>query len=361
MRKNVARLAAAAVGATMALAYAANASAATLYEQLVEESKAEMAKLGGKLRVGFDWTASDAKPVFEALEKDYPFIKVEYKRETGVAPFQRYFISIQQGEYPPYEMFDVASEFEKQYWAAGFFVTPKYDYKKLSDSLPKGFPKVSPLAMDPDGKYLATVAQMRGIAWNPTLVKDADAPKSFADCADPKWKGQNIIDGRNKAQALMYDPSTSADTYNNLKKMKENGVVVTNGQAQVLARVVSGEFAITCYINYHTTQRMIDQGEKNVKFHLGDVVPVELATRVGVPKWTKAPATVQLVTLWLATKGQPIIDKKAYRGFPWVEGSSLYDQAKGKHFAVCSADCFDHYEEFNKKYADILGIPYVKD
>lgn len=360
MRNSVARLTAAAVGA-LALAYAANVSAATPYEQLVEDSKSEMAKLGGKLRIGFDWTASDAKPVFDALSKEFPFITVDYKRETGVAPFQRYFISIQQNQFPPYEMFDVASEFEKQYWDAGFFVKPKYDYKALSDSLPAGWPKVHPAAMDPQGRYLATVAQMRGIAYNVNMIKDADAPKTFADCADPKWKGNNIIDGRNKAQALMFDPKTSKATIDNIKKMKDNGVVVTNGQAQVLARVVSGEFGLTCYINYHTTQRMIDQGEKSLKFRLGDVVPVELATRVGIPKWSQAPATVQLVTLWLATKGQPVIDKAAYRGFPWVEGGSLFEQAKGKHFAICSADCFDKYEDFNKQFADLLGIPYVKD
>lgn len=359
MRKNVVRLTAAAVG-VLTLAFAANVSAATPYEQLLADSKAEMAKLGGKFRIGFDWTVSDAKPVFEALAKEFPHIKPEYKRETGVAPFQRYFISIQQNQFPPYEMFDVASEFEKQYWDAGFFVKPKYDYKAVNESLPKGWPKIHPAAMDPQGRYIATVAQMRGIAWNPTLVKDAEAPKSFADCADPKWKGKNIIDGRNKAQALMHDPSTATDTINNIKTMKANGVVVTNGQAQVLARVVSGEYAITCYINYHTTQRMIDKGEKLVKFTLGDVVPVELATRIGVPKWSTAPATVQLVAVWLATKGQPVIDKAAYRGFPWVEGGSLYQQAKGKHYAICSSDCFAEYEKYNKSFADALGIPYVK-
>ncbi|MFN4282713.1 MAG: ABC transporter substrate-binding protein [Alphaproteobacteria bacterium] len=360
MRKNVARLTAVAVGA-MALAYSANVVAATPYEQLLADSKAEMAKTGGKFRIGFDWTVNDAKPVFAALEKEFPHIKPDYKRETGVAPFQRYFISIQQNQFPPYEMFDVASEFEKQYWDAGFFVKPKYDYKAINDSLPAGWPKIHPAAMDPEGKYIATVAQMRGIAYNVNMVKEAEAPKTFADCADPKWKGLNIIDGRNKAQALMHDPSTGTDTKNIIKRMKDNGVVITNGQAQVLARVVSGEFGITCYINYHTTQRMIDGGEKTLKFRLGEVVPVELATRVGVPKWTEAPATVQLVAVWLATKGQPIIDKAAYRGFPWVEGGSLYEQAKGKHFAICSADCFAKYEDYNKQFADLLGIPYVKD
>ena len=78
-----------------------------------------------------------------------------------------------------------------------------------------------------------------------------------------------------------------------------------------------------------------------------------------MPKWTQTPATDQLVTLWLATAGQLTIDKYAYRGFPWVPGGSLYEQAKGKYFAICSVDCFNKYEDLNKEYADLLGIPYV--
>jgi ABC-type Fe3+ transport system substrate-binding protein len=348
--------------ALLMLAAAATAARAeTLYEQLIADSKAEMAKLGGTLRVGLDWPDSDAKPVFEEFAKAYPFIKIAYRRETGVPPFQRYFIAIGQGQYPPYEVFGVASEFEKQYWDAGYFVKPKYDFAALAGSLPAGWPQMHPAAIDPGGRYLATVAQMRGNAWNVAMVKPGDEPKSFADCANPKWQGEIVLDARNKTQALVHDPATHDATVATIKAMKANGATVINGQAQVLARVVAGEFALTCYINYHTTQRLIDQGETSLKFALGDVVPVELATRLGVPKWTAAPATAELVAIWLATAGQPVIDRAAYRGFPWIPGSSLYEKAKGKPFAICAADCAAKYEEYDRQYADLLGIPYVKD
>ena len=339
----------------------AGARADSAYEQLVAESKSEMAKLGGTLRVGLDWPDSDAKPVFEEFTKTYPFIKIAYRRETGVPPFQRYFIAIKQGQYPPYEVFGVASEFEKEYWDAGFFVKPKYDIAALQASMPAGWPAINPAAIDPDGKWLATVAQMRGNAWNVNMVKPGDEPKSFADCRDPKWRGEIVLDARNKTQTLVNDPDSRDATIATIKAMKANGATIINGQAQVLARVVAGEFALTCYINYHTTQRLIDQGEKSLKFALGDVVPVELATRLGVAKWSAAPATAELMALWLATAGQPVIDKSAYRGFPWVPGSSLYEAAKGKHFAICGADCVAKYEEYDRQYADLLGIPYVKD
>lgn len=363
MKQNLARLSATAAIAC-AMLYGApapfnEARAATAYEQLLEQSKAEMTKTNGRMRIAFDWTDSDAKPVFAELMKAFPFIKVEYKRETGVAPFQRYFIEIQQNQFPPYELFDVASEFEKQYWDAGVFVKPPFDYKALNDSLPSDWPKIAPAAMAPDGRYLATVAQMRGNAWNLKMVPAGKEPKTWDSCLDPSLKGKVVIDGRNKTQALAFDPQTRQKTTAWLAGMRKNDVVITNGQAQVLERIVSGEFPVTCAINYHTTQRLIDGGEKTLGFALADTVPVELATRLGVPKWSQTPATDQLVTVWLATAGQLAIDKYAYRGFPWVPGGSLYEQAKGKYFAVCSVDCFNKYEDLNKEYADLLGIPYV--
>jgi ABC-type Fe3+ transport system substrate-binding protein len=352
---------AAIVSAFFFVAGLATAQAATIYEQMLADSKAEMAKLGGTLRVGLDWPDSDAKPVFEEFTKAYPFIKIAYRRETGVPPFQRYFIAIQQGQFPPYEVFGVASEFEKQYWDAGFFVKPKYDLAALQASMPADWPRINPAAIDPDGRWLATVAQMRGNAWNVGMVKPGDEPKSFADCRDPKFQGQIVLDARNKTQTLVNDPQSRDETIATIKAMKAHGATIINGQAQVLTHIVSGEFALTCYINYHTTQRLIDQGEKSLKFALGDVVPVELATRLGVPKWSAAPATSELMALWLATAGQPVIDRSAYRGFPWVPGSSLYEASKGKRFAVCGADCVAKYEEYDRQYADLLGIPYVKD
>jgi ABC-type Fe3+ transport system substrate-binding protein len=357
MKMQLARLSTAAIVACGVL-YAPSVEA-TPFEDLLKASQAEMAKVNGRFRVAFDWTDSDAKPVFAELVKQFPFIKAEYKRETGVAPFQRYMIEIQQGKYPPYELFDVASEFEKQYWDAGFFVKPPFDYKALNDSMPSDWPKIYPAAMAADGRYLATVAQMRGNAWNVKMVAPGKEPKTWAACLDPALKGKVVIDGRNKTQALAFDPKTSADTTAWLAGLRKNDVVITNGQAQVLERIVSGEFPVTCAINYHTTQRLIDGGEKTLGFALADTVPVELATRLGVPKWSETPATDQLVTLWLATKGQPAIDKAAYRGFPWIPGSSLFEQSKGKYFAVCSVDCFNKYEDLNKQYADLLGIPYV--
>src|SRR4029079_5327651 len=45
---------------------------------------------------------------------------------------------------------------------------------------------------DPDGLEVTTRILVSPIAYNTDLVKAADAPKSFADLLDPKWKGKMV-------------------------------------------------------------------------------------------------------------------------------------------------------------------------
>lgn len=45
---------------------------------------------------------------------------------------------------------------------------------------------------DPDGQYAAVRATLSPIAYNTKLVKKEDAPKSFKDLLDPKWKGKIV-------------------------------------------------------------------------------------------------------------------------------------------------------------------------
>src|SRR6202043_1854264 len=45
---------------------------------------------------------------------------------------------------------------------------------------------------DPDGMFATSRIWLSSIAYNTNLVKPQDAPKSFADLLDPKWKGKIV-------------------------------------------------------------------------------------------------------------------------------------------------------------------------
>jgi iron(III) transport system substrate-binding protein len=59
----------------------------------------------------------------------------------------------------------------------------------VSEDMVKHFP---PEHVDADGLYATVCAWLITIGYNSTLVQPEDAPKSFADLIDPKWKGKIV-------------------------------------------------------------------------------------------------------------------------------------------------------------------------
>lgn len=337
------------------------AGAASSFEQLLAQAKLEMKQAGGKIRMALDWPKRDTKHVLPAFKKAFPFVKeITYKRERGIGPFGRFLIQIKQGSFPPYDIFHVASEFQKPYWEAGAFVKPPFDYNAINASLPAGWTKIHKAALDPNGNFLSTTGNARGNAWNSKLVPAGEEPLTWADCLKPKWRGKVLLDSRNKLQAFQYDKKERPRHIAWVKALVKNDAVIMQGQGTILRKVAAGEYPLACGVNYHTANRMIDRGVKNLKFAIAETVPLEIGTRVYVAKWSKMPATTQLFAVWLATEGQEALDRYAYRGFPWNPKSMKYAQSKGKYIALCGADCARHWGAFNREYHELLGIPVVK-
>ena len=331
----------------------------TAYERLVEAAKAEVAAKGRVLDIALDWTDSDAGPVMEEFKADFPFITaINYTRETGIGPFGRYLIMIQQGDPPLYDFMHVASEFEQQYMDSGAFIKPLFDYAELNDSLPADWPKLHPAAMDPGGYFLSTTGNARGIIYNPDLVPAGAEPATWEACTDPSLRGQVVMDARNKLQAFQFDENERPRHIQWLNDLKANDVVLIRGQGSIVRKIAAGEFPMACGINYHTAWRSIERDNvTTIKFTFAESVPLELGTRLYIPQWSRTPATGQLFALWAATEGQAALGKYAYRGFTWNELAHKYEQAKGKDVVLCGADCALKWEEINNEYQDILEIP----
>ena len=346
-----------------ALVLPAQAVSAGAYDDLLAAAQAEVEAKGGKLVIALDWPDSDALPVMEAFKEDFPFVtEIEYTRETGIDPFGRYLLELQQGVAPPYDIMHIASEFEQQYWDAGAFIEPLFSYDEVNDSLPADWPKINAASMDPEGNFLATTGNARGIAWNPNLVPEGEEPRTWADCVDPKWKGKVIYDSRNKLQAFQYDEQERARHMDWLQQLAANDVVLVRGQSNVLTKVASGEFPVTCGINYHTSYRMIERdGVTTLKFALAETIPLELATRLFIPKWSETPATAQLFALWATTAGQGALGKHAYRGFPWNERAHKFEASQGKYVSVCGGECALNFEDYNAEHSEIIGLPTVEN
>ena len=132
------------------------------------------------------YTAMDI-PVAESLgktfEAKYPGIAVRVKRSGAERVFQR----IGKEEEIRLHEVDVVCSTDAAHfvhWKRAGLLAP-YVPEDVARHLPAE-------QVDVDGMYATVFAMLSPIGYNTNLVKPEDAPKSFADLLDPRWKGKIV-------------------------------------------------------------------------------------------------------------------------------------------------------------------------
>jgi len=132
------------------------------------------------------WYTSLALPTAErlakAFEAAYPGIKVELNRTGSERILQRVMQELQAN----IKTVDVIHTSD-----AGHFVMLK-DKKLLARHTPPGVERFPAGFKDRDGYYYGLRATVNAIAYNTRVVSAAEAPKTWKDLLDPKWKGKMV-------------------------------------------------------------------------------------------------------------------------------------------------------------------------
>src|SRR5437764_7811594 len=132
------------------------------------------------------YTSTDlpvAEKLAKAFEAKYPGIAVRVERTGAERVFQR----IGQEYSSNIHAVDVVNSSD-----AAHFIVWKRD-GILAPYVPEDVAKHYPAEhKDPDGQFASFRVWLSIIAYNTNLVKAEDAPKSFSDLLDPKWKGKIV-------------------------------------------------------------------------------------------------------------------------------------------------------------------------
>ena len=153
-------------------------AAAAIDQKLIDAAKKE-----GKV---VWYTAVDlpvAERVGKAFEAKYPGVAVRVERTGAERVFQR----IGQEYSSNIHAVDVVNSSD-----AAHFIVWKRDgvlAPYVTEDVAKFYPAEH---KDPDGQFASFRVWLSIIAYNTNLVKADDAPKSFADLLDPKWKGKIV-------------------------------------------------------------------------------------------------------------------------------------------------------------------------
>jgi len=165
-----------------ALALLSSAPAAAQAPPAAPAAMLEAAKKEGKVVWYTSLALPSAEKVAKLFETAYPGIKVEVNRTGSQRILQR----VMQELAANIKNVDVVHTSD-----AGHYVLLK-DKKLLMKYTPAGVESFPAGFKDKDGYHYGLRATVNAIAYNTKAVSAADAPRTWKDLLDPKWRGKLV-------------------------------------------------------------------------------------------------------------------------------------------------------------------------
>jgi len=163
--------------------FAAPLRAAAPEPRVVTPALIEAARREGKVSYYTALELSVAERFGKLFEAKYPGITVRVERSGAERIYQR----IGQEQASRIFAVDVANSTDPAHY---------FDWKRngwLAPYVPEEVARHFPAEqVDPDGMFATVCAWLEVIGYNTNLVKRDDAPKSYADLLDPKWRGKLV-------------------------------------------------------------------------------------------------------------------------------------------------------------------------
>ena len=146
----------------------------------------------------------------------------------------------------------------------------------------------------PDHTWIGVTGRVRVIIYNKNLVAESQAPKSFFDLADPKWRGKVVVASMGERTTVGHFAAVMAlkgeeftKTYT--QRLKENGLKVLNNNTDVRKAVARGEYAVGITNHYYYLLQL----EEEPASPIGIVYPDQGPSEMGAPVYSITAAIIK--------------------------------------------------------------------
>jgi len=245
------------------------------------------------------------RPLKEAFEKTYPGIELQYAR-ADEAPTAAKILAEAQASRLQADIFDGISN-----------MVP---LKRAGLVVPHGSPsagKIPAELKDQQGYWISILLYVFSPGINTTLVSKDQAPKTYQDLLDPRWRGKMAWNPGSIAGALGFVGATlmsmgDARGMDYLKALSAQRIVNIEASSRaILDQVIAGEYPIGLMMFNHHTVINAQQGAPSDWIKL-EPVPVALDA-VAILKDAPHPNAAKLLVDFLTSEdGQRVLQKADY-------------------------------------------------
>jgi iron(III) transport system substrate-binding protein len=295
---------------------------------------------------------STSERLAKAFEAKYADIAVRVERSGAERNFQR----IGQEQASGIHAVDVVCTTDPAHfidWRRNDWIAPF-----VPEDVARHFPAEH---VDPDGMHAVLCAWLETIGYNTKLVAGADAPKSYVDLLDPKWRGKLVKAHPSYSGAILTTTFLLVRDlgWSYFERLAQQKVMQVQSAADPPKKIMVGERAVMADGNDYNLVLLKEQGQP-----VETVYPVEGSPLITVPsgifKSAPSPNAARLLQSFLfsAEAQQLFVDGFAHRSFhaqvrekPGRTPLSAVKLLKADPAAVLAQS-----EDVKARYAKIFGV-----
>jgi iron(III) transport system substrate-binding protein len=230
----------------------------------------------------------------KAFEAQYQGIEVQIERAGSERLFQR----IEQEFASNIRAADVVNSADASHfipWKRNGWLAPF-----VSEDIAKYFP---PEYRDGDGMFATSRIWLSSIAYNTSLVKPTDAPKSFADLLDPKWAGKMVKGHPAYSGTIMTTTFQLVRElgWDYLEKLSKQRVMQVQSSTDPPKKLALGERAVMADGNEYNVALLKEAGQPVEPVYPAEGTPT-ISGPTGIFVSAPHPNAARLFQAWLHTR-----------------------------------------------------------
>ncbi len=242
---------------------------------------------------------------------------------------------------------------------AGHFVLLKQKGMLLKYT-PRGVEPFPAGFKDKEGFYFGMRATLSVIAYNPKLVAEKDAPKTWKDLLNPKWKGKMVTAHPGYSGIIMTHVLALVNLYgwDYFRDLAKNSLHIVQSANDPAGVVASGERPIGVNGSEYFYYKTKKQGNPIQIVYPREGIPL-VVSPVAIAKDAPHPNAAKLFSEFIFSKEsqQLLADREGlYTGHPEVTYPS--DKPKLKDLKLLSVDgdeLLKRNEELKKRFVEFFG------